>query len=809
MNLYSIINEMIKDGSDLNSLAKGHLQFDFNDSVTLKQLKKEALKGKKSFTFVCDVESKHILYNGMETEATTDFVESFTVALMFVESSRRRADNNGSEIEEEYPNTTNYDCFVYCNCPHFFYYYLAADTAKKIIIPQTKLSQLNVKSWTAIDPLQWNSSTKTGSHKALKNPEHVIGVCKHIVNVIYYLLGTSDDNSDEKLRVGSDPDSTLLVDDGSLLSKLDAYNVKLPLYAGNSEQRKKYWADRRFKYSRQDYQNAIAALTSAKKANAEVNKEIKTKEQKLRVLKSRVKNKENDLQKQGVIKIVNGKVSVNIPKDKNANEIKRIRSQINSVYSDRKEINNLQKNINSLKAQSDSVSKLEYEVKRLKKRGEQIRLNNLKNAYHWFDNAENQAVDVRKIPSEDANVNNIDKFIYNLRKDLRWYNYVLSDDILNNQNYSKDEIKVFRDKANQFKSKKVDLLKTWQKIRDDRAEQRVLQADIHKKERENGRKRNDLKKRAKGISNEVTSVSDAISKSKDVIDKQIFEFSKILNDKKELNLKKFDVKKIQDNFDNKIKSIRKSREELLKSVEEADFFKDNDSKSSFVDSINRTTEKKLREYIMQFNVLRSNANIFNDLLNYYSDVKNQVEGAEEKLKTFASRPDVKALVKDAIKKYTQQKNKKSIATSAKTVKTARKVDVKKNLFKNIEKKKVDKKSNTVNNAENKATINKKKKEIFNDLVRIVDNVSNDIGKVAVSNSYDFLNKNDPIEKLSSSLSKKYLENKKDGKTLDISKAIKNNLVYLRNVCESVQKRTGQKIDKVKSFIIDNFEKYFN
>ena len=39
--------------------------------------------------------------------------------------------------------------------------------------------------------------------------------------------------------------------------------------------------------------------------------------------------------------------------------------------------------------------------------------------------------------------------------------------------------------------------------------------------------------------------------------------------------------------------------------------------------------------------------------------------------------------------------------------------------------------------------------------------------------------------------------------------IKNNLVYLRNVCESVQKRTGQKIDKVKSFIIDNFEKYFS
>ena len=355
----------------------------------------------------------------------------------------------------------------------------------------------------------------------------------------------------------------------------------------------------------------------------------------------------------------------------------------------------------------------------------------------------------------------------------------------------------------------VYILKTWQKIRDDRAEQRVLQADIHKKERENGRKRNDLKKRAKGISNEVTSVSDAISKSKDVIDKQIFEFSKILNDKKELNLKKFDIKKIQDNFENKIKSIRKSREELLKSVEEADFFKDNDSKSSFVDSINRTTEEKLREYIMQFNVLRSNANIFNDLLNYYSDVKNHVEGAEEKLKTFASRPDVKALVKDAIKKYTQQKNKRSIATSAKTVKTARKVDVKKNLFKNIEKKKVDKKSNTINNAENKATINKKKKEIFDNLVRIVDNVSNDIGKVAVSNSYDFLNKNEPIEKLSSSLSKKYLENKKDGKTLDISKAIKNNLVYLRNVCESVQKRTGQKIDKVKSFIIDNFEKYFS
>ena len=56
---------------------------------------------------------------------------------------------------------------------------------------------------------------------------------------------------------------------------------------------------------------------------------------------------------------------------------------------------------------------------------------------------------------------------------------------------------------------------------------------------------------------------------------------------------------------------------------------------------------------------------------------------------------------------------------------------------------------------------------------------------------------------------KKLENKKDGKTLDISKAIKNNLVYLRNVCESVQKRTGQKIDKVKSFIIDNFEKYFS
>lgn len=809
MNLYNIINEMIKDGSDLNSLAKGHLQFDFNDSVSLKKLKKEKVNGKKSFTFVCDVQSKHILYNGMETEATTDFVENFTVALKFVEGSKRRAANNGSEIEEEYPNTTNYNCFVYCNCPHFFYYYLAADTASHIVIPKSELSSLGIKPWTSIDPLQWNSSTKTGSHKAKKNPEHAIGVCKHIVNVIYYLLGTLDDNSNDDLKVGTDPESTLLVDDGSLMKQLDAYNVKLPLYAGDAEQRKRYWNDHRFKYSKEDYKKAVETLASAKKANEAARENAKIKEKRLKTLTARVKNKEADLQKQGILKVVNGKVDVNIPKDKSAEEIKKIRQQVNAIYSDRKKINSLRNDISSLKVQGDSIQKLELEVQRLKKRGEQIRLNNLKNAYHWFDNANNIAVDNRKLPSEDANVNDIDKFLYNLKRDLRWYDYILSDEALKNQNLSRDEIKNYREKANQFKSKKEELLKTWQKIRDDRAAQRIAQADIRKKERENGQKRSDLKRQAKGISNEVTSVSDAISKSKDVVDKQIFEFSKILKDKKALNINKFDISKIQDNFDKKVKSIRKSREGLLKSVEKADFFKDEESKTDFINSINRTTEEKLREYILQFNILRSNARIFNELLGYYSDVKNNVEGAEEKLNAFVSRPEVKALVKDAIKKYTQQENKKSSATSAKTVKTARKADVKKNLLKNIEKKKVDQKSNTVNNAENKAAINKKKKEIFDNLVRIVDSVSNDIGKVNVSNSYDFLNKNEPIEKVSSSLAKKYLENEKDGKRLSVANAIKNNGLYLKNVCEAVQKRTGQKLDKVKSFVMEHFTKYFS
>lgn len=804
MNLYSIIDEMIKDGSDLNSLAKGHLQFDFNDSVTLKSLEKGTVKGKKSFTFVCDVKSKHILYDGMETEATTDFVENFTVALMFVEASKRRVSNNGSEVDEEYPNTTNYDCYVYCNCPHFFYYYISAD--KNILIPNSKLISLGIKPWKVIDPLQWASSQKTGSHKAQKNPNHDIGVCKHIVNVIYYLLGTLDDNSNEKLRVGTDEESTLLVDDGSLLRKLDAHNVKRPLYAGTAEQRKEYWAQHRVKYSKQDYQNAVNALLSAQKANKDVQKDIKAKEQKLSVLKTKVKNQESDLQKQGVLKVVKGKVVIDIPKDRSEKEIKNIRTKVQSVYKTRAEIQNLRTNIASLKTQSKTIDNLKYEVKRLKKRDEQIRLNNRLNTRHWYDNQDNVAVDTRNQPSEDANVNEIDKFIYNLKKDLRWYDYALSSDFNSNPNYSKQEIESYRKSAGQFKKKKEELLNKWQQRRDYLADQKIKLADIHKKERENGTKRNDLKKRAKGISNEVTSVSDSISKSKDVIDKQIFEFSKILKDKKDSNLKKFDTNKIQDTFNTKIKSIRKAREDLLKTVEDADYFKDKDSKQSFIDSINRTTEEKLREYIVQFNILKSNAEIFNTLLRYYSDVKNNVDGAEEKLKEFASKPHVKALVKNAIKKYTQQENKK--ATSTKTVQTAGKVDVKKNLFKNIEKKKTDKKSDTINNAENKATIVKKKKEILHDLVSIADSVSNDIGQLKSSDSYDFLNKDKPLEKISSSLAKKAVDNEREGKSLSLSKALKTNGLYLKAVCEAVQKRTGQKISNVKEFVLKNFDKYF-
>ena len=103
MTLFDIIKRMIAAGEDLNSLAKGHIQFGWKTDVKLINVYKKSLKSKREFIFKFNVHSEHYLYEIYENDdikelTTGGLTEDYSVLLKFINKNKIRT-SEGDEVD--------------------------------------------------------------------------------------------------------------------------------------------------------------------------------------------------------------------------------------------------------------------------------------------------------------------------------------------------------------------------------------------------------------------------------------------------------------------------------------------------------------------------------------------------------------------------------------------------------------------------------------------------------------------------------------------------------------------------------------
>lgn len=786
MTLFDIIKRMIAAGEDLNSLAKGHIQFDWKTKVKLINVYKKSLKSKREFTFKFNVHSEHLLYENDDlTELTTDGItEDYSVLLKFINKNKTRT-SEGDEVDMEYPDTTHSDCYVFCNCPHFYYYYEHAD--KNILIPSSEVSSLGVKTWKQLDPLKGAPQQREYSPKARKNPNNNIGICKHIVACVYYLLETFDDSENESFKVGTDEGSTLLLDDGNLINILDKYNIKVPLYAGTPEQKKEYNNIHTLKMIKSEYEKAVKDLArskktrkhvytridSARKAIENLEPEVKWRKNELNQLSASVKKKRKELRNYITVSD-DGEVKYLPTKDMPKREIKKLEKELNNdeaklrskkKTADDKEyqLYTRQRTLDALRSYvSSETGTLERKINNFRKRAERLRAQSKKNALHWYDNEKNIAVDRRQEPNGDTNVKakDIDKFIDNLKKDNKWYDHVLDT--------SSDKKEITNAKNNKERNEK--LIDKWTKIRQERAEQKILVADINRKHREGGKKRNEIRKRIKGLDNRVQSVMTNISNEKSIIDSKISEVIKAMQGKDSSPVEKIDLKKLNDILDTRIKKIKEDRDTLIKDIKDSDVFKDEKTKEEKIERVNRAVEDKIKDYAVKSSIVKTYARTLNLI----------IDKDKESLK--------EPVVQEILRRFIKNDSKNGL---------------KANLHNNKKDKAKTKKPENKNSLERKAISN----EIFSRLQSATKKVSEALGVTKNSNLLDWAGRDKPLYKVVPTLTSKTIENKKSNKRLSLTNAIKNNEKLLTQFCVSVQKQTGKHLNEIKDFVHKNIGKY--
>ena len=314
------------------------------------------------------------------------------------------------------------------------------------------------------------------------------------------------------------------------------------------------------------------------------------------------------------------------------------------------------------------------------------------------------------------------------------------------------------------------LIDKWTKIRQERAEQRILIADINRKLREDGRKRNEIRKRIKGLDNRVQSAMTNISNEKSIIDSKISEVIKAMKGKDASLVEKIDLKKLNDILDTRIKKIKEDRDTLIKDIKDSDFFKDEKTKEEKIERVNRAVEDKIKDYAVKSSIVKTYARALNLI----------IEKDKESLK--------EPVVQEVLRRLIKNDSKNVLKT---------------NLHNNKKDKSKAKKPENKNSLERKAISN----EIFSRLQSATKKVSESLGVTKNSNLLDWAGRDKPLYKVVPTLTSKAIENKKSNKRLSLSNAIKNNEKLLTQFCVSVQKQTGKRLNEIKDFVRKNIGKY--
>ena len=824
LSLTSIVQRMIDKGRDLNSLAKGNGGLDWVTSQSLdenKSFTEETPEG-KWFTYVVDISSKHLLYNTFlegEEEKTTDGVENFTTVIKFFvkknkvekktakkedeedlkkdsEDNEEETDINddadddedeeednlrnsslrtptGTEIDSKYPDASSSECYVFCNCPHFKYYYLRAD--RSITINGEDFARLDIPAWEDLDPRKGVARQRKKGKKKKKNPEKDLGICKHLVAAAHFLLETVD----SKKQFGDDENSTLLTDiNGKLTRLLNTYNdaylsTHLPDYASNDQDvRDQYYSMHRLKLTRKRAEQAAELLVRNKNLKKEQELKNKTLVQQQKELKDKLAQGKS-------FKKIKGK-KIPVGQEEDLLRYERIKSDL---AHGRLAVKNYEK----------SIRRLSKMTNRFKLKLQHQKADNFRKAAHWWENETRRPPEeMRKEPSYEEidyrneklelyKIKDIENYLHNLEWDKKWYTHFKNEDGNKEKlQYVKRQIKKWNKKLEAVRAKKK------------------LTAIENNKEKSKGSLRGQSEQEKRTIVKSVISlktvVDNAKNKTQDLFKKELRD---IINnkdyDKTPINFEELDFIK---DLKTRLNGIERLKTGYKNDLETRDLSKKDDNgrdrKKEFLDDLEKETKGRMSQYTDEIDSLKNIVDLIN---------KAKKEGKEALQNDNTIKDLVKKVLKGGTANVTTGKKKepKKAAPVKKDNNTPEEVDVPQETSKDKKKEVLDKiKDNRKKNQPEKAEdINDKKvdyyekvKTIFNNMV---SKVGNSFGKTG--NQIEALAL---LKKLSDSMSNADL---KDGKGFNFKTALKNNRNYKSLLLQAVQTATARPVN----FIRDYFE----
>lgn len=690
MNVVEIIQEMIQSTelTNKNSILKGMLlETDFEAKVNLDDAK--ALFEKGIFWFKFSVITNHILYQlpkkpGDKTaeikagdELTTKSIDNFDVVLKFVNRAISR-DEKGNSTFYFYPTTTDSDCYVFCNCPHFYYYCRKGDSG--ILIKNSEVSRLfGISRFLKID----NEARKNPNGKVIKkgdqtrkskNPRNEMGVCKHIIACINKLINSrasdiggslsefkkkyeefvknNEDNKDGSSKIFTnkegiswlDDESTILVDDNNdldLLLKAGRSKFSLPEYLEDPDS---YYGRYYLKRSKENFDTSRKQL--------------------LRIKRS-INNAQNNIKdvKDSIIRVQNEIADLKQKKD------------FENLIVKRKVLNNLKrrlKNYNILLSpeKGAEVSNLEKKVKNLKS---------------FFK--QKQAVQTKKITDDKF------AFVSDQIKDINTNLYRLTNFIdrckkaLKNED-DKDEILLIKQQQKQARSLYSKLSKEKEKI----------QAEIDKKRKENEKKAEERRKRQqeekshRSKRNELRTQNRSYFKKFSEADTELLVTDPYTEEKVSLvSLGKNVLETLNKVLRTGIKKDKFAAEELktLKDLEDQLNKKYFEEGKKRIDEINKAGEdghfvndnsKKSKDFFLdQFNYLyNKNKSMLKDKINFIKNALNVIQALNERVRNkgdldniINSDEKIKSFINDAYKvlnstlsQYGDESNYKTIVSTA-------------------------------------------------------------------------------------------------------------------------------------------------
>ena len=835
--------EMSDEQEILNSLAKGGgSEYDWNTEVSLDSSKgnggvfltihKEKGSEKRELVFCLKVHSDHILYEGSEyaniEETTYDLSEDYSVLLKFILKKERSEKGDTANIY--YPNTSNSNCYIFCNCPHFHYFYRYADS--KFVMKD--YAKYGVKSWTDLDPNKNKERRNDYSSRDKKNPENKIGGCKHIIAAICYLLSAIDtkflvltkEERENKDLVESLEDSTFVTDTSGLLSRIEGAKVSIPLYAGTQEERRRYMNEHRKIIAKKHFENITKEFLRAKTNNDTIGKRItQLKNERIRLEKEQEEN----------TKKVQDLASRLKKMKKGTAGYRKINSELNSVWKNgnkiSKDINKANGSIFQLKKSLANLGDKELQLIKYRKQLDAALRQSKKRVIHPM--SVGKYFRVRKEPNEGKEkftIKDINRFLDHMDDDIDNANYIIKNSTVEKEVNDAKEVLAksteLKKKWSDIKAQRLEDYKNYQEL----LKQRKIEKEKRKADREKEKKikkaeeakrnaaRKEIETRKSGLLARTKSVEHTLSTFRHSCEDDI---KSAIKDKKAI--KPVDITKLYNKYSKMIDDLDKDKDKLLKDVAASDFYNTKDHRKEVSNSINKSiiftaTRGMLIQVIERafaVNFVKTGEikvpQFIKDKIK--KDVEEKLKGSTKKAKDAEIKRETetwKEKKKLSIQKYVKlllngkseadsnegdnpkkpEASIKNKTNAAKQSATNKKDLAKKGLEKNLTKTKKDKKLSDDQLAE----LKKEKIEMKSRLEKASNKFSAEVGMKQKSDSYDFLNKYSPLEKIVTELAKLSLKNKKEGKSLDLRNAIVNK--YRTPFLMSVQKQTGYSIKEL-------------